>query len=130
MNRRWGLLDTRVWLVLAIVGLGFAAPTRSLAQSGAVGRGQAIAERDCGMCHAVDTDDQSPNPDAPALRTLGLSFSADTLSQLLSTGMLMGHPRMPDFRLSDSEYGDLVQYLNHLQAGQAGKAAPATPPRP
>lgn len=99
----------------------------ALAQSKSVERGRLLAQRDCAMCHAIGADDESVNPDAPPLRNLSLHLSPDTLSQLLATGMLSGHPRMPDFRLTEGDYADLVHYLDQLQ-GPPPPASPGAPP--
>ncbi len=68
------------------------------------------------MCHAVDQGGESANPDAPAFRDLSLRLTADTLSQLVTAGLMSGHPRMPDMRLDAREYGDLAAYINALKA--------------
>lgn len=113
--RGWGVAT------VAAAGLGLiaalAAPAS--AQSDALAHGRLLAERDCGMCHAIAADDESVHPHAPAFRDLRLHFSADNLSQLVTGGMLSGRPHMPAFRLTDEEYRDLARYLNQLQDANA-----------
>lgn len=80
-----------------------------------VGRGQAIAETACAGCHAIGTADESPHPDAPALRLLGQTIDLDTLEARFAAGTISDHPDMPDWQFEQIDAAGLVAYLKSVQ---------------
>ena len=82
-----------------------------------VGRGQAIAETACAGCHAIGASDESPHPDAPALRLLGRTIDLDTLEARFATGTISDHPDMPDWQFEQVDAEGLVAYLKSVQTG-------------
>lgn len=80
-----------------------------------VGRGQAIAETACAGCHAIGASDESPHPDAPALRVLGRTIDLDTLEARFAAGTISDHPDMPDWQFEQIDAEGLVAYLKSVQ---------------
>jgi cytochrome c len=77
--------------------------------------GHRLAAQQCGVCHAVDQRDQSPNPKSPRFRDLGARYPFDGLRDALATGMIVGHAQMPVLSLTKVEIDDLIAYLKTLQ---------------
>lgn len=113
----------------AVLALGLAAaqapaePAPRPLSSQALG-GQRIAQRNCGVCHAVDAR-PSPLADAPPFATLFRRYPPGGLDQILTEGMLAPsrppeegspnhHPRMPMVELDDDEVAQLRAYLRSL----------------
>jgi cytochrome c553 len=83
-------------IFLAVV-LMFAAGAVSAAPApgGPETRGHILVQRYCAGCHAVTTTGKSPNPAAPAFRTLNERYRIDDLGEALAEGILTGHPLSP-----------------------------------
>ncbi len=88
--------------------------------------GHRLAAQQCGVCHAVDQADQSPNPKSPRFRDLGARYPFDGLRDALTEGMIVGHAQMPVLSLTRVEIDDLIAYLKTLQKPDS----PARAPRP
>jgi mono/diheme cytochrome c family protein len=86
--------------------------------------GRAIAEEQCGRCHAPGTEGASPRADAPPFRTILSRYRADTLTEELISGIKLGHPDMPLFELNPQGVDDLVAYLKSIQEPTAPNSAP------
>jgi cytochrome c len=81
--------------------------------------GRAIAERNCGGCHAVGKRGPSPRADAPPLRSLQSRYPVEDLEEALAEGISVGHPDMPKVELNPQQIADFQAYLRSL-----GGAAP------
>lgn len=88
------------------------------AEPTSVDRGLALVQRNCSQCHAVGPRGDSPNPEAPPLRTLQERYDVDALGEALAEGILTGHPAMPEFRFNPREIGDIVDYLKSLNVAR------------
>lgn len=82
-----------------------------------IGRGQAIGEAACAGCHAIGASDESPHPDAPALRLLSQTIDLDTLEARFAAGTISDHPDMPDWQFEPMDAAGLVAYLKSVQTG-------------
>lgn len=89
-------------------------PEPTVAQSIALGR--ALAQRNCGMCHAIDPTGRSANPQAPPFRDLHERMDVEMLGEGLAQGILTGHPAMPEFRFEPHEVVGIVRYLRSIQS--------------
>jgi cytochrome c len=82
--------------------------------------GRRIANAQCGTCHAIDRQGESPNPRAPRFRDLGPRYPFDGLREALAQGMIVGHPAlMPKVVLGPAQIDDLIAYLKSLQSHSA-----------
>ena len=92
--------------------------TGTLAQSGPVDQGRAIAERQCARCHAVDVHDASKLPIAPPLRDIAKRYPPQSLAEALAEGIVTGHKGMPEFSFTPQEIGALIAHLEVLRRGR------------
>lgn len=111
-------------LALAVTGAG--QPQVAAAQpSERLARGQAVARRDCGGCHAVGRLDDSPLPKAPRFRDLHHRYPVEQLGEALAEGIVVGHGPMPAWVMDPDEIEVLTAYLKSLEPDAPGPA-----PRP
>lgn len=99
-------------LMLAAALLGAAAT----AQAASVQNGQELAQRNCGLCHALGPKGDSPNPMAPPFRDVHLRFRPAELESMFQAGLLTRHPAMPEFRFNLRELEDLVAFLESMES--------------
>ena len=81
-------------------------------------RGKAIAQANCGKCHASGPTGASPNPKSPPFRTLSHKYPLSDLEEALAEGIVVGHEgaEMPQFRLSTGQIEALLAYLGSIQS--------------
>lgn len=106
---------TRIVTGLAAAVLAVQASTAVALDPERVGRGREIADVACSPCHAVGKQDSSPNPAAPAFRTLGQKYPVDDLQEALAEGILVGHPAMPQVRMPPEDIGAFLAWLASIQ---------------
>lgn len=87
--------------------------------------GRAIAKRDCGGCHAVDHQGDSPLAGAPRFRDLHRRYPVEQLGEALAEGIVVGHGPMPVWVFGPQEVEALTAYLKSLEPD-----VPARTPRP
>jgi len=80
-----------------------------------VEKGRMFAEKNCGKCHALGLDGESPHEAAPAFRTFGEKWPVESLAESLAEGIVTGHADMPEFVLTPEEIGDFLGYLRSLE---------------
>ncbi|HEY8126717.1 MAG TPA: cytochrome c [Methylocystis sp.] len=80
-------------------------------------RGRAIAQENCGRCHAVGPRGQSANPKSPPFRELARKYPVHNLEESLAEGIVVGHEgvEMPQFQLSAAQIEALLAYLDSIQ---------------
>jgi mono/diheme cytochrome c family protein len=79
-----------------------------------IGRGKALAEANCGVCHQIGPDGNHPYPTAPAFSELKRRYPVNDLAEALAEGIMSGHPAMPEFSFTTQQIDDLLAYLNSL----------------
>ncbi len=81
-------------------------------------RGKAIAQANCGKCHAIGPTGASPNLKSPPFRTLSHKYPLSDLEEALAEGIVVGHEgaEMPQFRLSTGQIEALLAYLGSIQS--------------
>jgi cytochrome c len=77
-------------------------------------RGRELAERNCARCHSIGLSGSSPNPAAPAFRSLYKKYPVDALGQAFAEGLKVGHRDMPEFVFEQQQIRDLLAYLRDL----------------
>ena len=105
-------------LLIALALLLPAAASAAEPQDGEA-RGQALVQKNCGMCHATGKTGDSPFHPAPPFRDLNRRYKVDDLAEALAEGLITGHPAMPEFRFSPDEVNDIIRYLRSVQSNQA-----------
>ncbi len=83
-----------------------------------VARGSEILTRDCGSCHAVGRQGDSPLAKAPHFRELGQRFPIESLAEALAEGIMTGHPEMPELSYEPPDIDAILAYLEDIQAKQ------------
>lgn len=102
------LAATLPWGGAALAGLGSE-------QMGHVEMGRELAQAHCSGCHAVEAEDSSPLPEAPAFRDLHHRYPVAHLAESLAEGIAVGHPAMPEFVLEPGEVEAFIRYLESLE---------------
>jgi mono/diheme cytochrome c family protein len=87
----------------------------AFAQPAAVARGSRLADAMCKQCHAVGKQGDSPNPAAPRFRDLTMERPGRSLEEIFAGGLLVLHPGMPSWAMTDRDQSDLLAYLRTLQ---------------
>ena len=93
-----------------------------------VAEGREIAVTQCGSCHAVGRNDDSPRGDAPPLRLAFERYDSAALAGNLMIGVHVGHPDMPVFHMGPRAVDSLVEYLYSIRATEDDHLAPVQPP--
>lgn len=80
-------------------------------------RGQAIAQANCGRCHATGVEGASKNPKSPPFRYLSRKYPLENLEEALGEGIVVGHEgvEMPEFRFNTAQIEALLAYLASIQ---------------
>lgn len=76
--------------------------------------GQALAERNCGGCHAIGIEGRSANGNAPKFRDLSRLYTLLALREPITRGIAAPHDQMPQFAVSDEQVDMIVAYINSL----------------
>lgn len=84
--------------------------------------GRALAESNCASCHAIGRTGSSPNPKAPAFRTVLKRYSAEMLGTELAEGMRVAHGPMPQFQFRPEAVDSLIAYLKSIEIRNEGQA--------
>ncbi len=93
-------------------------PARAAQQKepGDPARGARLASDNCGRCHALGREGDSPNAAAPPFRLLAERYPLENLEEALAEGITVGHEGtgMPEFELSPEQIDDLLAFLRGL----------------
>lgn len=76
--------------------------------------GHALAERNCGGCHAIGAEGRSTNGNAPKFRDLSRLYTLLALREPITRGIAAPHDQMPQFAVSDEQTDMIVAYINSL----------------
>lgn len=77
--------------------------------------GRALLEPNCGECHAIGMDDESPLAEASPFRDIALAYDPEFLAEPLAEGIVTGHPDMPEFVFQPDEIDAIIAYLSFLR---------------
>lgn len=80
-----------------------------------IAEGRAIAERECGSCHALDASADAPRSDTPPLAEVLLRYDQHALANDLIEGIQLGHDDMPLFDFNVIAADALVAYLRSIR---------------
>jgi len=103
----------------ALVALSACAAQENAPRAQVEQRGLAIAQTNCGSCHAVGRSGDSTAPEAPPFRRLSENYRVANLEEALAEGISVGHPAMPQFEFSPEDVDALVAYLQSIQDAPA-----------
>lgn len=77
--------------------------------------GRQFAERNCARCHAIGQTGASLFDPAPPFRTFAGLWPLESLEEALAEGIVVGHPAMPEFKLTPRQIGNFIAYLETIQ---------------
>lgn len=83
--------------------------------AGTVAEGERLLADNCGRCHAIGKEDDSPLPIAPPFRRVLKIYDASALEEALAEGLITGHPDMPEFVFPPEQVGSIISYLHTLE---------------
>jgi cytochrome c len=89
--------------------------TAAAQEPGQIERGGALVDRMCAECHAVGSEAESWNLNAPPFRQLRRLMDFETFVGRLREGLLVAHPDMPTFRFTRQEATAVAAYLMSIQ---------------
>ncbi|HRN87763.1 cytochrome c [Hyphomicrobium sp.] len=81
--------------------------------------GKAALESRCARCHGIGETDASAHAEAPPFRDIVKRYPPESLAEALAEGIVTGHPDMPEFVLTPTEIGDVIDYLTTLTPGRS-----------
>src|SRR5262245_4665504 len=108
MDRKFLILVLFLFAAAAVLATG------ALCQSLLRERGQAIAQKHCARCHAIDDVSDSPMGLAPPFRDLSKRYAIENLAEALAEGIVTGHPAMPHFTFEPREIDALLTFMGSL----------------
>lgn len=76
--------------------------------------GKAALQSRCARCHAIGEADTSAHAEAPPFREIVKRYPPESLAEALAEGIVTGHPDMPEFVLTPTEIGAVIDYLTTL----------------
>ena len=77
-------------------------------------KGKALAEQNCGQCHATGASGNSPHAEAPPFRTFASKWPLENLEESLAEGIVTGHPDMPAIVLEPDEIDVLIEHIHTI----------------
>lgn len=102
-----------LWLILPPLYLAMI-PNHAGGASRMLTEGQALAEKNCAVCHAIGRTGDSPHRGAPPFRVIAARGHVDDLQEALAEGIVVGHADMPEFELAPAQIGAFLTYLKSL----------------
>ena len=89
------------------------------ADASAAERGRALVQANCASCHAVAESDAGAAKGAVAFRDLQRKYPVEHLQEALGEGIAVGHPSMPEFKMTPQQVQDVIAYLKLLDTPAA-----------
>jgi len=80
-----------------------------------IAAGRQFAELNCARCHAIGREGISPFEQAPPFRTFASLWRLEGLEEALAEGIVVGHPDMPEFKLTPQQIENFIGYLESIQ---------------
>ena len=85
-----------------------------------VGQGEAMAETLCAGCHAIGLTGESPEPEAMPFRQISWHYPVEALAEPLAEGIMVAHPKMPQWEFEPEQIDALLAYLETVQVPEEG----------
>jgi cytochrome c len=80
----------------------------------ALGKGKALVETNCAICHAAGPQGSSPLRDAPPFRDVATRYDGGELEDALNEGVATEHPAMPDWQMTPEQAHEISTYIMSL----------------
>lgn len=88
-------------------------------ENGNVARGRALADKNCGRCHATGATGASAVTDAPPFRDLHKRYPVEGLAEALAEGITVAHSgdvQMPEITFTPDQIDDFLAYLDTFES--------------
>jgi cytochrome c len=122
-----GWARAKIW-AMVLLAVGLSSPAMAV-EKDLTDKGRALVKKDCSRCHAIGTEGDSPNPEAPPFRTLSSKYPVEDLAESLAEGIVSGHPEMPIFVFGPTDVEAIIDYLQSIQEKPNGaEGAPEAAP--
>lgn len=108
---REGGLWGRLWQCLIALVTASVIPFAAHAATDEAMQGKALLERNCGRCHGLAADAQSPLAAAPNLWIVLGAYPAERLEFELAEGIGSRHPDMPQVQFTAEDIARIESYL-------------------
>ena len=105
-----GRLRNRLLAATALAFLSGVALAQDPAEAG-----RALLQQACASCHAIGKTGDSPRTGAPPFRGLSRSYDLDAFPRKLQSGVIGGHPDMPEFKFNEADAHAAGVYLRNIQ---------------
>ncbi len=105
--------STRGWALLTLAAAFGLAPSAAPAASSL--RGLALARANCGSCHAIASEPNSPNSAAPRFADLQRLSPDKPIEEIVADGIMVRHSPMPWFAPGPDDMDDLMAYIKGIQ---------------
>lgn len=93
-------------------------PAMMSASPGEIADGRRIVMTRCAGCHGIGPDSASKHPEAPPLSRLSEEYPVTALEEAFAEGVIVGHPDMPEFKLTPNQIRALLGYLESIQVNR------------
>jgi cytochrome c len=87
---------------------------QALADPSLIEAGRLIAEANCQRCHSITPTGDSPFVEAPPFRVIARIYNASDLEEALVEGIVVGHPAMPEFKMTGEQAAAITAYIDSL----------------
>jgi cytochrome c len=87
---------------------------KALADPSLIEAGRLIAEANCQRCHSITSTGDSPFVEAPPFRVIVRIYKASDLEEALVEGIVVGHPAMPEFKMTGEQAAAITAYIDSL----------------
>ena len=74
--------------------------------------GQALSEKLCARCHAINPGQKSKHALAPTFPDIANRYSVWGLQEALAEGIVVGHVDMPKFVFSPTDINNMLAYMD------------------
>lgn len=108
--RRIGM-SVQLVALWTVIGLGGCDLRSDPFQHDLTEQGRQIAETRCARCHAIDSLEKSPHPQAPPFYIAVLDYDIESLGLDFEAHMETGTDVMPAFNLTAEEQDALITYI-------------------
>lgn len=111
-----GILLAKLAVVVSLIAPSFAEAQTKPAPDPLFDRGMALVSHNCGRCHAVESEGESPHPEAPPFRDLLQRYPIDALEESFIDSIYSEHPDMPVFKVTPEQLDAILYYVMVIQS--------------
>jgi len=120
------VLPTAIMMLATLLFLALSNANMVMAQSSQSDidellHGEALAKTNCGQCHSIGLEGNSPNEKAPPFRTISERRDIETIASMLVNKQSPEHSGMPQFTITPTQALDIAEWIFWVQPVARGK---------